>query len=229
MSNFKAPFGEGPIVKDEDALIDRIIKANEKMMKSGDGTLDRAQHPKGHGLLEGQFTIRDDIPEAFRVGLFAQSKTFEAQVRFSNGGSYDDSKPDAHGMAIKVLGVEGDKLLPDLAAEQSVDFVLVDNETFFEGDLEDYTEFNEFVDEIFGLVRNRNDVLEGVAKLIFVKTKNMLHAKLGMGQSNAVSEFADQDPIPPHTGTYWSATPYQLGPDMAVKRNKEKSEKIKIN
>jgi hypothetical protein len=50
-------------------------------------------------------------------------------------------KSDAHGMAIKLLGVPGDKLVPGHEHESAVDFVLVDSEVFFTGDLPEYLFF----------------------------------------------------------------------------------------
>lgn len=71
----------------------------------------RGQHRKHHGCARAIFRVAPDIPAALRHGIFAHPRDFEAYVRFSNGRVIDDRRADAHGMAIKLLGVEGEKLL----------------------------------------------------------------------------------------------------------------------
>ena len=206
-----------PALENEAELIKKIIDANAVMMKQVDGRFERAQHPKGHGIVDGTFTVAAGIPEEYQVGLFASRRSFDAKIRFSNGGKYDDSQPDAHGMAIKLLDVEGPKLLDGMAADNTADFVLIDSETFFEGDLDDYVEFNEFLSSLIGFTRNRTDAVEAVAKFIFLRTKKLLQEKFGIGEKSAAAEFADQPPISPLKGRYWSATPYRIGRDTALK------------
>lgn len=211
-SRYLPPFGERPASPDEAALIRTILEANAQMMKKVAGGAHRAQHPKGHGLLSGRLLLRDDIPQPYRAGLFAQAGSFDAQVRFSNGGSYDDARPDAHGMAIKLHGVPGEKLQGPCGM---LDLILLDSEPFFEGDLEDYAEFNDFLAEVVGFDRNRTDLIEAVAKVIFIKAKRMVMQRLG-AEPSLVESFADQVPISPLRGMYWSTVPYALG-DIAVK------------
>lgn len=70
------------------------------------GVLDRAQHPKSHGLVQANFTVAEDIPERFRLGAFARVRSFPAKIRFPNGAAYDDERPDVHGMVIKLMDVK---------------------------------------------------------------------------------------------------------------------------
>ncbi|MGV0102304.1 hypothetical protein [Nostoc sp. DSM 114167] len=35
----------------------------------------RKDHPKGHGLVWGEFKVENNIPESLKVGVFAQPKT----------------------------------------------------------------------------------------------------------------------------------------------------------
>ncbi len=79
------------------------------------GATRRALHAKSHGVLEATLAIAADLPEHARHGLFAKPATYEALVRFSNGAGrvQHDKVGDVRGMAVKVLGVPGPKVLGD--------------------------------------------------------------------------------------------------------------------
>ncbi|MCA9492330.1 MAG: hypothetical protein KC621_20495, partial [Myxococcales bacterium] len=65
-----------------------------------------------------------------RVGLFATPGTWRCWVRASNGsgGRRSDAVPDVRGLAVKVLGVPGDKLIPALIDAKTQDFLTIANE-----------------------------------------------------------------------------------------------------
>src|SRR5690349_532733 len=75
----------------------------------------RALHAKGFGV-RAELTVLPDLPEHARVGPFARPGTFQALARFSNGSGarQADKKPDVRGLAVKLLGVPGKKLIPGL-------------------------------------------------------------------------------------------------------------------
>ena len=76
--------GEAPISANEDQIIADIIQANLKMMEvEENGFKWRAQHPKGHGAIPARFIVGPDVPQAHRVGLFAQPGEYAALIRFS--------------------------------------------------------------------------------------------------------------------------------------------------
>ncbi len=82
-------------------------------MRARDGAPMRALHAKGHAGLEASLEVFDDLPPHARHGLFAEAGRYEAIVRYSNGsgGHRHDQAGDARGLAVKVLGVEGEKVL----------------------------------------------------------------------------------------------------------------------
>jgi len=102
------------------------------------GPARRDAHPKAHGCVKATFAVRDDLPDICRVGLFAEPKTYQAFIRFSNGSltPQPDSKPDVRGMAIKVLGVTG-------SASTTQDFLLINGPAFFVRSAADYVAFTE--------------------------------------------------------------------------------------
>jgi hypothetical protein len=94
-----------------------------------DGKAARALHAKGLAGAEAELTVLPDIDPRARAGLFSQPGTYRAYVRFSNGSGLrqHDKKGDVRGLAIKLLGVEGKKLIPVPALEnaRTQDFLLI--------------------------------------------------------------------------------------------------------
>jgi hypothetical protein len=91
------------------------------------GTLARALHAKAHVGVEASFTVLADVPERARHGLFAQPGAHRAWVRWSNGAPrrQADRTPDARGIAIKVAGVTGRKIIPGLEDATTQDFLAI--------------------------------------------------------------------------------------------------------
>jgi catalase len=102
----------------------------------------RDAHPKHHGLVAASFVV-DDVPEDLRHGVFAAPHRYEAWVRFSNGSPrvQPDRKRDQRGLAIKLLGVRGEKMLADERDAQTQDFVLASAPRFFIRDADSYVTF----------------------------------------------------------------------------------------
>lgn len=94
---------------------------------AGRDGLSRALHAKGMPGVEAVFTVHADLPDIARVGLFAQPGSFRAFVRFSNGSGahQNDRKPDIRGIAVKLTGVTGRKLIPGMEDALTQDFLLI--------------------------------------------------------------------------------------------------------
>ncbi len=91
------------------------------------GQQGRALHTKGLAAVRAQLTVLPDLPEWARQGLFTQARSFDAWVRFSNGMGHvnNDHKGDVRGMAVKVLGVPGKKIIPGLESAQTQDLSMI--------------------------------------------------------------------------------------------------------
>ena len=87
----------------------------------------RGLHAKGNAGLEAELTVLPDLPEQLRVGLFAAPATYRSYVRFSNGSGLiqDDKKGDIRGVALKVVGVDGKKIIPGMEDAKTQDFLLI--------------------------------------------------------------------------------------------------------
>jgi hypothetical protein len=103
------------------------------------GVYHRDGHPKTIGCAQATFTVNrlSDVklgqPVFLQQGVFKTPREFKAWVRFSGGSPQiqGDWKPDARGIAIKLLGVEGDKIVPGLEKLRTQDFLMINNPTFF--------------------------------------------------------------------------------------------------
>jgi hypothetical protein len=103
---------------DEQACLDSIIADMSAYMRDHykPGTYERAGNTKTHGVVRGEFIVRDDVPVEFRKGIFATPRTFPAWVRFAGPGPA--SPPDIEdvgvlSIGIKLMDVPGPKLLDD--------------------------------------------------------------------------------------------------------------------
>ncbi len=146
------PMGE-VMAPDEDVLTAQIVNSGigilrNARLKNGDGVYRRDAHAKNHGCALADFSVTERLEEPFRQGVFAGRK-YQAWVRFSSGneGANSDWKPDARGMAIKVLGVPGTKLLEGEQDAQTQDFLMIDNPVFFIRNVEEYARLTKFQGE----------------------------------------------------------------------------------
>lgn len=107
----------------------------------------RDAHAKSHGIVKGELHIHGDLPDELRQGLFAQARTYPVIIRFSTtpGDLRSDRIPTHRGMAIKVIGVEGARALPDDASTQ--DFLLVNSPTIPFGNVQTYFEFQKILEK----------------------------------------------------------------------------------
>ena len=80
----------------------------------------------------------DNIPTKYKVGLFAKPATYQAAIRFSSGPQTNDTIPGAQGMAIKLIGVPGQKILKSESDATTHDFILLDFPVFFVRETDSY-------------------------------------------------------------------------------------------
>jgi catalase len=114
----------------------------------------RDVHSKTHGCLKATFTVPDELDARLSYGLFSKPGRYEAWIRFSSGNEYPqpDSTHDARGMAIKVMGVPGRKLLEEdgLPHAETQDFLLMNATQFFIRNINEYAEFTKYLGSGFG-------------------------------------------------------------------------------
>lgn len=91
----------------------------------------RSVHAKSHALLDGELRVLDDLPDVLRQGVFARPARYRVVMRFSTnpGDILPDSVSVPRGLAIKISGVEGERL-PGSEGHSSQDLVLVNAPAF---------------------------------------------------------------------------------------------------
>src|SRR5271154_3452699 len=77
---------------------------------------ERAGNTKTYGVVRAEFQVLADVPDAFKKGMFAESRAYPAWIRFAGPGPL--SPPDVAdagilSIGIKMMGVSGQKLLDD--------------------------------------------------------------------------------------------------------------------
>jgi hypothetical protein len=112
------------------ALISTMRYINETTFADG-GRAIRSVHAKTHGILQGYLDVDADLPEELAQGLFAKSGRYAVVMRFSTipGDILDDSVSTPRGLAIKVIGVEGERL-EGSEGDVTQDFLLINGPIF---------------------------------------------------------------------------------------------------
>jgi hypothetical protein len=190
-----------PIPDDEDARFlgyaERIRDAQRKLAAGKEPA--RALHAKGNLGAVGTFTVLPDLPPHARAGVFAEPSTYKAYVRFSNGGGrrQHDRVGDVRGIAVKLLGVPGKKLIAGMEDAQTQDFLLIRSRTM------PFRDVREFV-----------EVVTAAASSPLVALPKILWA-LGLGRGlGLLSELSRGLSVPMRSlaaTTYYSPAPIRVG------------------
>jgi len=141
---------EGASFAEEKKIHDVLIKTSFELMErmraeSTDGVMTRDAHAKSHGCLKARFEVDHSLlPAIHRVGLFAENRSYSAWVRFSNNDHLPirrDNEFDLRGISVKVMGVEGEKILAGKESAPTQDFLMYGSNIFFVKDNKDYVGF----------------------------------------------------------------------------------------
>jgi hypothetical protein len=120
-------------------------KAARVAQEDEGGIYRRDAHAKAHGCVGAVFSVRDESPPPLPMGVFQPGVSYQAWIRFSSGNGHmlADKERDARGMAIKLMGVRGEKLLRSTFEKdmQTQDFVMINYPQFFNSNLADYQQF----------------------------------------------------------------------------------------
>ncbi|WP_328966605.1 hypothetical protein [Streptomyces sp. NBC_00239] len=185
---------------DETEVTEAITRQMTRFVQReyGPGTARRAGNTKTYGVVHGEFTVLEDLPERLRHGVFRRPATFRAWVRFAGPGPL--SPPDIKdngvlSIAVKLLGVEGPTLLDDERATQ--DFTGISAPTFTTPDIAE------------NLLLQQH-VYAGTPLLYFLGPRHPHLCDLVMQGLYAKTHTS------PLETRYWSCVPYLLGEGQAM-------------
>jgi len=185
---------------DEEAHLDQIIETFSAQLKRlwTPGNFERGGNTKTHGIVRAELTVRDDLPEHMRRGIFVEPRTFRAWVRFAGPGPYVTRDIDDVGfmsMSIKLMGVPGPKLLEDERHTQ--DLLTVSTPTFVTPDTRANVQLQRWSyknAQVFYFINPRDShILDSIMQLLWTKTQSS-----------------------PLEGEYFSCVPYLLGEGQAM-------------
>jgi hypothetical protein len=167
---------------------------------AGDGKLDgRPLHRKTLAALHARFEV-GEAPRDLRHGLFAEPGSYDAFVRFSSGAGQarSDRVADVRGLAVKVLGVAGPKVIPGLETASTQDFLAILTPTF------PFKDPAAFVDIAVAGGRGRLAVLGAVLRHYGLVGPLGALPRLRRALDTSMRSLVER--------TYWSAVPLRLGP-----------------
>lgn len=182
----------------QSVLTDAVLAASLQEQKIKGPKL-RQLHSKSHGLIGGKFAIEKDIPDRYKVGVFAKPLEYDIWIRFSNASSPQeigvlkpDTEGDVRGMAIKLKNVEGNKVPSDETDTQ--DFVFINHHVFFLPDVQGYIDLGEFRKAMAQKITPTPELAQKLAPSLAIA---------GEMNNKVIGN--------PLCIQYWSTTPYKLG------------------
>lgn len=197
-----APPGEAEQIAQVVTLMTQLLQ-----MRYPEGMARRGVHPKDHGCVKATFTINPDIPENYKVGVFAApGKKYPAWIRFSNATPFlapdlGKNGPDSRGMAIKLIGVEGDTLLNE-PGEKTQDFLLINLPGFA------FPNVSEYLDVTKIQLAKHDDISSFFAPPLSPDRLKTVAVVKKIKQTSLGN---------PLESRYFSAAPFLFGPDRVAK------------
>jgi len=184
----------------EEAYVDSIIESFTQQMRLlwTPGRFERGGNTKTHGVVRAEFIVHDDLPARLRHGIYAETRSYPAWVRFSGPGPYITPDIDDVGfmsISIKLMKVPGPKLMDDEKFTQ--DMFGVSTPTFVTPDVRANAQLQkESVKnaQIYHFINlHRHHVLDLIMQSLFIKTQSG-----------------------PFEAPYFSCVPYLLGEGQAM-------------
>ena len=164
----------------------------------------RAVHAKSHGLLKAEIAVLPDLREELRQGLFAKPASYGVIMRFSTdpGDILSDHISTTRGLAIKVVGVEGE-MLPNHAGQVTQDFVF-NNASTFAAHADDFL-------KVIGLRARHADDSEALKQVVSSAAQTAEETLELVGQQSAFLKGFGHPPTHPLGETYYTAAPLRFG------------------
>jgi uncharacterized membrane protein len=196
--------GREYVPPNEEQDIEEVIRLSSEILSLTGHPILRGQHAKGTGAVRAKFIIENERPAETRFGVFAETREYDAIVRFSNGVGRiaPDFDKDARGMAIKVLNVEGPRALKKEADSSTQDFVMINFPTFAFSNARQYAAFTVLKRFFIGFIGPAGNQ---VSQLLFFIPWHLRQFWSVGRKIKRVSESVLAE-------RYWSMSPYRLGP-----------------
>ncbi|MBJ6120821.1 catalase family protein [Sphingomonas mollis] len=170
----------------------------------------RSVHAKAHGIAKGKLTVHADLPPELAQGVFARPATYEAVIRISTnpGDILDDSIALPRGLALKLIGVEGERL-PGSEGDTTQDFIMVNGPAFSAKDAKAFS-------KNLKLLAGTTDKAEGAKKVLSGVLRAFEATLEAVGlESSTLQTLGGAPQVHPLGETYYSQTPFRYGDYIA--------------
>ena len=163
------------------------------------GTTYRDVHAKTVAALKAELVVDQDVPSELRHGVFREPRRFPVWVRFSSTFQRPrkDIRRDIRGVALKLMNVPGEKLLPEERQATTQDFVFLSTDNFLTRNTQEFFDFTVAVNSGF-----LPALWYGVS-----------HPRISLNLLKSQQRYPNLLEL-----QYFSATPFRLG-ELAVKHS----------
>jgi hypothetical protein len=191
------------------ALVETMRQIQEKTFEDGGHAL-RSVHAKSHALLQGELEVLVGLAPELAQGMAARPARLPVVMRLSTnpGDILDDNVSTPRGLAIKVIGVQGERLHGS-EGDNTQDFVLVNGPAFLKHDAKSFLTSLKLLaattDKAPGLKKVLSSALQGVEKVI----------EGAGGKSPTLISLGGHPETHPLGETYYSQVPMLWGEYMA--------------
>jgi hypothetical protein len=202
------PSYEHPDADEAKTLADineQMHKIQEKTLADGGRAL-RSVHAKSHGLLVGELRIPAGLLPELAQGIFARPGTLPVVMRLSTipGDLLPDDVSTPRGMAIKIIGVDGERL-PGSQGDVTQDFVLVNGPAFNKPDAKSFA-------SSLKLLAATTDKAPGAKQVLAATFRGLEKAVEAVGGKSAtLTALGGHPETHPLGETYYSQVPVLFG------------------
>ena len=186
--------GKEYIAPDENKDIEKIIRIFKRKLPGyyPKENVKRMFHPKIHGLIRARFIVHPTLDSKYQTSLLKPAAEYDCWIRFSNAKkkASADIKKDMRGMAIKLIGVPGKKLLEHDPNAVTHDFLLVTTKTLQTRSVKDFQ-------------KSLSALMGGGLKLAWYALTHLMVVVRSIKQTSKCSNLLET--------SFFSTTPYRFG------------------
>jgi len=177
----------------------QTLKMIVKKVNDDLGHASRGVHAKSHAILRGELGVHPDLPPELAQGIFAVPRRYDAIVRISSiaGDILSDSISLPRGFAIKVFGVDGDRLSGG-EESRTQDFLLASGVAFSNPDTKGFLDALKLLEKTTDKAQWAKSALSAVLRPLV-----RLEEKVGLptGRQKALGGYPESNPVGERYGT----------------------------